>query len=329
MGARRREAPSKPAPLTEYPLANRPSVRIAAVLEALVVTFVWSTSWVLVKVGLKDIPPLTFAGLRYSLAFVCLLPFASLVPSRRKQIRQITRRGWARLLLLGLLFYAVTQGAIFVGLSYLTAISVNVLMNFTTIVVALLGVWLLAERPTWLQWGGIGISVVGVLLFFWPLSFPARGGLGLAIVLLGVITNAFSSVLGRDVNRDRLAPPMVITVVSTGVGGIVLLVAGVAFQGLPQLGLMDWALIAWLAVVNTAFAFTLWNHSLRTLAAVESSIINGTMLIQVPILAWLFLGERISLVQGIGMLLAGLGAVFVQLRRSRVAGVAAAEGTRL
>jgi drug/metabolite transporter (DMT)-like permease len=122
---------------------------------------------------------------------------------------------------------------------------------------------------------------------------------------------------------------MVITVVSTGVGGIVLLVAGVAFQGLPQLGLMDWALIAWLAVVNTAFAFTLWNHSLRTLAAVESSIINGTMLIQVPILAWLFLGERISLVQGIGMLLAGLGAVIVQLRRSRVAGVAAAEGTRL
>ncbi len=45
-----------------------------AVLQALFVTFLWSTSWVFIKLGLTDIPALTFAGLRYSLAFLCLLP---------------------------------------------------------------------------------------------------------------------------------------------------------------------------------------------------------------------------------------------------------------
>jgi hypothetical protein len=47
----------------------------AHVLQALLVTFLWSTSWVLIKIGLVDIPALTFAGLRYALATLVLLPF--------------------------------------------------------------------------------------------------------------------------------------------------------------------------------------------------------------------------------------------------------------
>jgi len=53
---------------------------------------------------------------------------------------------------------------------------------------------------------------------------------------------------------------------------------------------------------------------LRTLTAMESSIINGTMLIQIAILAWIFLGEGISLQEIIGMAVAAAGAVLVQLR---------------
>lgn len=67
--------------------------------------------------------------------------------------------------------------------------------------------------------------------------------------------------------------------------------------------------------VNTAFAFTLWNHTPRTLAAMESSIINSTMLVQIAIPAWFFPGERLSLQEEGGMVLAGLGALVVQFRR--------------
>jgi drug/metabolite transporter (DMT)-like permease len=67
-------------------------------------------------------------------------------------------------------------------------------------------------------------------------------------------------------------------------------------------------------VVNTAFAFTLWNHTLRTIPAMESSIINSTMLIQIALLAWLFLGENLTTQEWIGVILAGLGVLLVQLR---------------
>ena len=70
-------------------------------------------------------------------------------------------------------------------------------------------------------------------------------------------------------------------------------------------------------MVNTALAFTLWNATLRRLSATESSIINSTMLVQIAVLAWVFLGERITWKEGIGMALAGLGALLVQMRRAK------------
>lgn len=287
---------------------------LRAVLQALLVTFLWSTSWVLIKIGLGGIPALTFAGLRYTLAFLCLLPFSA-TRDRLDALQRLTRREWLQLIALGLLFYAVTQGAQFVGLVYLPAVTVNLLLNFTTIAVALLGVALLAERPTLWQWGGMVVSLVGVLAFFYPVAFGPDQVVGLIVVGFGVLANAVSSILGRRVNRDTRVDPLAVTAVSMGIGSVTMLAAGAAIQGLPRLSLASWLIVGWLAVVNTAFAFTLWNHTLRTLSAMESSIINSTMLAQIAILAWLFLDEPLTPQKGIGMALVGAGVIIVQLRR--------------
>ncbi len=289
------------------------SPHLSAVLQALLVTFLWSTSWVLIKIGLEDIPALTFAGLRYSLAFLCLLPFA-LSHTRRPSLRGLSGREWTRLIVLGFLFYAVTQGTVFLSLAYLPSMTVSLLLNFSPVVVALLGIPLLAERPTVLQWGGVGLSAVGTVVYFYPVSLPAGQAVGLSAAVVGVLANACSSILGRHINRQGDIPPLTVTVVSMGVGAVALLGSGILTQGLPHLSLINWAIIGWLAVVNTAFAFTLWNHTLRTLSAMESSIINNTMLVQIAILVWLFLGERLTWQEGGGIALAGLGALIVQLR---------------
>jgi drug/metabolite transporter (DMT)-like permease len=126
--------------------------------------------------------------------------------------------------------------------------------------------------------------------------------------------------MGRAVNRSGEIPALLVTVVSMGVGSAALLAVGVAVQGLPPLSWRAWQIIGWLAAVNTAFAFTLWNHTLRTLPAVISSVVNNTMLIQVAILAWIFLGERPGPREVAGLALAALGAIFVQVGgRARVA----------
>lgn len=292
------------------------SSHVRSVLQALFVTFLWSTSWVLIKFGLEEIPALTFAGLRYALAFLLLLPLVL----RREvggAVRTLTRRRWWLLATLGLVMYTLTQGAQFLALDRLPAQTTSLVLSFSPVVVALFSLALLAERPAPLQWLGVALFLAGALVFLYPASFPPGQVIGLGIAVLGLLSNAGAAVLGRYVNRDASLPAVAVTLISMGVGALVLLGAGIVVQGMPRLSLQGWLIVGWLAAVNTAFAFTLWNHTLRRLSAMESSIINNTMLIQIAVLAWLFLGESLGPRQLGGLLLASLGTVVVQLAGKR------------
>ena len=289
------------------------SAQITAILLALFVTFLWSTSFVIIKFGLKEIPPLVFAGLRYSIAFVFLLPF--LFTKKNKAIvKTLNRKDWINLTLLGILFYTFTQGTQFIGLSLLPSVTVSLWLNFTPLIVAVLAIFLIKEIPTVLQIFGVVLFIVGILTYFYPVGLSNNQTTGLMVMTIGVIANAASAVLGRSVNKKSHLNPVVITVISMGIGSAILLSVGITLQGFPTINVDNIFYLLWLAVVNTALAFTLWNYTLRTLTAMESSIINGTMLIQIAVLAWIFLGEDISIKEILGMLIASLGAVLVQLK---------------
>lgn len=289
---------------------------IQAIFLALFVTFLWSTSWVLVKIGLKsNLPAITFAGLRYTLAFLCLIPFAIFNSSHRRLLRSISKRTWLELIVLGLLFYALTQGAQFVSLSFLPAATLTLILNFSPVIVALLGSIANHERASFGQWAGILVSVAGALIYFLPQTLPSAQLIGLMVALVGLFANSGSSVFGRYVNSQSNLPPILVTSISMGVGGIIMLLVGFVTQGGGKLDLTNWLIIGWLALVNTAFAFTIWNKTLQTLTAVESSILNGMMLPQIALLAWIFLDEPLSLRQIIGITLVGIGTLVVQLWR--------------
>ena len=280
----------------------------------------WASSWVLIKFGLRaSLPALTFAGLRYALAFLCLVPFVLLSARNRAVVKSFTKNDWARLALLGIVFYTLTQGSQFLSLAYLPAAMASLLLNLTPLVVGLFGILFLREHPSPRQWLGIALTVIGVAVYFLPLGLGGVPAFGLLVALAGVISNAVSSLLGRQVNRLAESSPLIITFVSMGIGSFLLLILGGLTQGFGKLDGQGWLLIAWLAVVNTAFAFTLWNHTLRTLSAVESSVINSLMMPQIALLAFVFLGETLSGKEIIGLILVGVGVLVVQLQRKQPA----------
>jgi drug/metabolite transporter (DMT)-like permease len=289
------------------------SAQVTAVLLALFVTFLWSTSFIIIKFGLKEIPALVFAGLRYSIAFVVLLPFL-FTNKNIDVVKNLTRKDWINLTLLGILFYTFTQGTQFIGLSLLPAVTVSLWLNFTPLIVAVLAIFLINEIPTLLQRFGVVLFIAGILTYFYPVSLSDNQTTGLIVMTIGVFANAASAVLGRSVNKKSHLNPVVVTVISMGIGSFILLTVGISLQGLPTITTQNVFYLLWLAVVNTALAFTIWNYTLRTLTAMESSIINGTMLIQIAVLAWIFLGEDITIKEIIGMLIAAFGAVLVQLK---------------
>jgi drug/metabolite transporter (DMT)-like permease len=298
-----------------------------AVLQGLLVTFLWSTSWVLIKIGLDDLDlrPLSFAGLRYALAALVLLPFGIRALRAAHHVEPLRGRLLLRVAIYGVLFVAVAQGAQFAALAALPATAVNLLLSSIPAAVAMLALAGGRERASMGQAVGIGLLVVGALLYFGPFDLAADATVGFVAAAVCVGASAVSAHLGRGLahgTSDRIGGPIGLTAASMAVGAIVLLAVAVAVEGWPRLDLAAALIVLWLAVVNTAFAFTLWNHTLRTLTAVESSVVNNTMTVQIAVLAIVFLGERLAPIQLIGLLLAAAGAATVHvvpLLRSRYA----------
>lgn len=294
------------------PISRAMSIVSSPVAHALLVTFLWSTSWVLIKVGLSDdLPPLTFAGLRYTLAASVLVIVLARSSSSRRELASASAHTWGRLFVLGVVFYSVTQAAQFVGLSLLPAATLSLLLSFTPVLVTLVSLRWLGEPATPRQWIGMVVAAVGAGLYL-ARDLGVDTTTGVIVGLVGLMANAAAALLGRSVNRDSGLGPLAVTTPSMTIGGVLTLVVGLTVEGMPRLGPTEWAIITWLALVNTAFAFTLWNHTLRRLTATESSAINNTMLVQIAVLAWLVLGEALAPVEWLGILVVAVGIALVQ-----------------
>ena len=293
---------------------------LRAVTTALFVTVLWSSSWVLIRAGLDDeaLPPLTFAGLRYSLAaLVLLLAIAARRPTVRRELAGLGASGWRSLVVLGVVFYAVTQGAQFVAIDNQPAATTSLMLAPTPFLVALLSQRSLGESVRRRQVGGAALMVFGATLYF--AGDLGASALGLTAAAVGLGANVGSALLGRSVNRSRHLAPITVTAASMTVGAVLLSAVGLAVEGVPRLSGTALVLVVWLAVVNTAWAFTLWNASLRRLAAVESAAINNTMLVQIAVLAWIFLGEPPGVLGWLGIAVVSTGALLAQGSRSLVA----------
>lgn len=293
----------------------RPHSHPGAVALALAVTFLWSSSWVLIRWGLDDegLPPISFAGLRYVMAAGLLMAWAGAVPRYRRSLARLTAPRLGRLVLLGVVLYALTQGAIFVAIDRQPAATTSLVLAMTPLLVAGFSSLSLGEVPRPRQLAGAGLVALGAWSFFAGDLGATLVGMGAALV--GLVANTGASLLGRAVNRGGEVEPLVVTVVSMGVGAALLVAVGVATEGLPAVSGRAWLIVSWLAVVNTAFAFTWWNLSLRRLSALESSVINTSMPVQIAVLAWAFLGESLGAGEAIGILLVTAGVVLASVER--------------
>ncbi|MHA1136045.1 MAG: DMT family transporter [Candidatus Thorarchaeota archaeon] len=293
--------------------------RIIAIIQALFVTTLWSSSFIIVKFGLDEIPPLTYAAFRYMFGSLILVALILGQKKIRSELGNRSRRWWLSLFFYGFIFIAVTQGAHFLALLYLPAITFSLVLNMTPLLVLILAIPWIGEKPSLKESGFVLLGIIGVLLYFFPLDFVEVSTIGLVIALISLLANAVSSIVGRAVNKRRDASPLVITGIMMSVGSVFLLVFSLMIEPIVSLSPMSWLNILWLAFVNTALAFTLWSRSQRVLRAIDMTLINSTMMPQIVILSIIFLGEFPELLDwiGIGSLTFSVTAVqYLQTKRA-------------
>ena len=280
-------------------------------MEALLVTVIWSSSFVIVKIGLETLGPLTIAGLRYSLGALALLP---LFLFNRPERKPISRSLWLRLIIIGISSYTIGNGALFWGLKYIPATTGSFLMGLIPLLVMIGGAIFLKEIPT--RWQGLGvfISLAGSVVYFSGGLQPGEP-LGIAILGLGLVGFMTFSLLGRGIARERTLDTLVLTTIPLIIGGLITICLALIVEGIPQFTTRSLWVVIWLALVNTSLGYLIYNHALRELTALEINMLMILTPLFTAFISWIMLRERLDLWQGIGLVVMIVGVFLVQSRQ--------------
>jgi len=286
--------------------------RVLSLAEASLVTFLWATSYVFIRIGLEEINPLAFAAYRYVVAsFILFLPF---LYKHGKRLLSFNSSRKLMFLVLGFTGYFIAQGFQFFGLYFLPAVTVTFILNLTPLFVLVLSALFLKEHPSSVQLGGIVLTLCGVLVFFYDALAGLEKVTGVLVTLVSGVGWALYMIISRYYLSKNDESVVTLTTCSMLSGAFMLLLATTLTGNIVTVSFNGWIIILWLSVVNTAVAFTLWNHALKTLQAIEQSILQNTMLIQIALLAFVFLQEPIHLQEILGMTMVFIGVLIVQLR---------------
>jgi drug/metabolite transporter (DMT)-like permease len=284
-------------------------------LYALLVV-IWSSTWVAIKVGLEDTPPLLGAGVRFALAGAGLLVIA------RVRGRSL-RTDWVLTTVLAVLPFAAAYGLIYWGEQYVPSGLAAVLFGVLPIYVALLASVALHDEPLRARlFGGVALALAGLVVAFG--ESVALGDARYAVAgAIACVVAPLGAAIG-NVTTKRRAGGLDAMVVNgwAGLGGGALLLAA---SGVSE----DWGAAAWtaqavgstayLAIVGSAVPFVTLTILLRELPAVTMSYI--TLLLPFGALAFgaALYDERVTLAAVAGALLVACGLAVAQWPRRRAA----------
>jgi O-acetylserine/cysteine efflux transporter len=220
-------------------------------LLALAVVAVWGSNFVVIKNALGHLPPLLFAALRFSLAF---LPAAFFLPRPAVPLRNLAAYGLLiGLVQFGALYWAV-NGHIAPGLASLV---VQTQVFFTIA----LSMRLTGERVRAFQWVALSLAVTGIAVIGAHTDADTTW-LGLGLVLLAALGWSLGNMVGKQAGPVN----MLAYVVWSSVFAVPpLLVLSYLTEGWPamQAGVLDadvftWIAVAWQSWGNTLFGYAAW-----------------------------------------------------------------------
>ncbi len=274
---------------------------------------IWGGMYVVSKVVLEVIPPVSLVWLRYVLAVAALFAMGQ----RQRVSWRVPRRQWLLIGVIGLVGYVVSIWAQFLGTALSTAQMGSVITAATPAFMAVFAHFLLRERITRLKMVSVLLATAGVWLIVGWSPGGAHRELGGAILFLAAVTWALMSVLIKKV------PPASSLIVVTTYALLVALialspVAVVQLSHIPVRALAPvkiWGGLLYLGFVSTAVAFFLWNQGLRILDASTGGVYFFFQPVAGSLLGWLLLGEKISAAFWGGAVLIAAGVVLVIRKR--------------
>jgi drug/metabolite transporter (DMT)-like permease len=273
-----------------------------AYLALAVICIVWGTTYTAIKFAVRDFPPFLLVGIRQTSAGLLLLAWALLSGKGRWPDGRYVRRQ----MLTGLATITGGNGFITWGMQYVSSGLSAVIGSLTPVVVVLISLaWKGAERLNARMIGGVLLGFGGLALIFghgWRDFFNPDYRWGIAGCFASCLTWSLGTVMSKRWNAPEVSPLMNagLQVTAGGVGGMVM---SLLFDPHWQIrhSWEGWLSVAYLALIGSALAFSLYMYALKHLSATVSSLYTYINPVVAILLGWAFLGEALDLWAGIGM----------------------------
>jgi len=279
---------------------------------AVVACILWSTVYAGIKIGLQYDTPLHFAGMRFILSGLMVLPF-TVKPAAYLRMIMEHRKILIWVILLQVL---VNYILFYLGMDLVPGALGAVIVGSQPLVTALVASIMHEDDPlTKKKMVTIILGITGVVLISAGRQAFKLGG---AIELLGVFMILGANVATATSNvmvslKSRGMNPLVLSSASFLIGGVMIYLISIPVEGMPEYNMPSryWLILGWLSFVS-AFAFSLWFKLLQRPYIKVSELNLWKFIIPVAgaILSWILVpGEKPEWLTITGMIIITLSLI--------------------
>lgn len=288
------------------------------ILVWLILCIIWGTTWIFIKIGLEDLPPITFAAARFILAVLLLVP---IVVFRGLPLPGSARE-WRLAALTGFLQFSINYSLVFWSEQHITS-GLAAVLQATITVFGLLLAWIFlpAERISKLKVFAVIVGVIGVAVIFLDQlkieDFVAFAGS--AAIVVGAYAAAQASILVKAKGSSLHPAGLLFAQMICGLPAIIiyaLIVEGNPFS-------LDWTqravmCVLYLTIAGTIAAFWLYYWLLSRIESTKAMMISLVTPLIAVIVGNLFLGETLppqTLVGGV-LIIFSIGLIVLRKRKT-------------
>ncbi|MBI9106952.1 MAG: DMT family transporter [Spirochaetales bacterium] len=297
--------------------------KTGSILLLITAMIAWGSLYPVSKYIMTELNPLTLSFLRYFFGIIALTPF--FIVEIQKKSDQIKAKDYLVFALTGFLGITIFAIFLFYGIKLSTASNGSIIANTQPLFTALLAPLLIHERINKFQILGLIIGFIGMLLVvtggnFNNLSIGSSVLTGNLLLACAAVSMSIYSIFLKS--SIRKFGGMIPTFLSMAAGTALLLLINIFSEGfISDLKVLarpsDLLLIVYLGCISTAFAYILFNNSLRYIDVIKASGFKFLIPVSGVGLSIIFLKERPSLFVYGGILLVFISVFFIQSSSKR------------
>ncbi|MCY0876497.1 MAG: DMT family transporter [Firmicutes bacterium] len=284
---------------------------VRGVLALVLATLLWSGNYVAGRVLATAMPALWLNGIRWTVSAVIL--WAILRVMRRSLPLRTHFRAFFLQGVLGMfLFSSLT----YLGLHGVSAARAGMISGLIPVVILLLGLWILKERPRVWAMVGVVLSLVGVAFLFGGAFTQGQGlSIGDIELLVAAVCWAAYTVVGKRLGA-RL-DPLTMTAGAAVYGGLLSDLVAVATNPSPHLHMTSaaWWSLLYVCTTSSVIAYLAWTYGVGRIGASRSAPLMNLLPVWTVIAGLVLLHEQLSGQEFIGGLIIIAGAVLAGTRR--------------